>query len=195
MYYRVLAVIAFFGFTGLLFARPGLATRRSGIATGQTPKQVKRRASGISALESKNIEKRHERYGDKEPEDDNLQKSGMRQQMRVGTNNPRPGQVYTVIENGVTVRKTYPMNSAVEETPDVSQKNKASSMTQTEAQKYANLTPWFRAKLLGKKVPEDPKDTSSGLKGAEPASKKIDADKKETKLKKPASQKVETVKK
>tara|TARA_B100000609_G_C17198689_1_gene426825 strand:+ start:542 stop:1090 length:549 start_codon:yes stop_codon:yes gene_type:complete len=168
----------------------GLATRRSGVATGQTPKQVKRRASGISVLEQKNIDKRHDRYSGKDPDDENVQQNNMRQDMRVGkSNNPKPGEVYTVIENGVTVRKTYPLNPTVEQVSEPTPESKSKSKVQTDAQKYANLTPWFRAKLLGEKIPVSSKKSSSVDQKVTPVTHVKKVVKEQGKLSKPASQK------
>lgn len=201
MRYILLSIVILFCTVFPAFAGFGMATRRSGVATGQTPKQVKRRASGISVLEQKNIEKRHDRYSGKDTDDNNIQQNNMRQNkmrqnMRVGKgNNPKPGEVYTVIENGVTVRKTYPMNPTVVQEPESTPERKSVAKTQSDARKYANLTPWFRAKLLGEKVPDSSKKSTSPDKKVVPVTEVKQSVKAQDKLNKPSSQKSSDVKK
>ena len=200
MRYEILIIIALFSVVDTAFSGVGMATRRSGVATGQTPAQVKRRASGISVLEQKNIEERHDMYSGKDTDKDNYQQNNMRQNMRVGkANNPKPGEVYTVIENGVTVRKTYPMNptaAQVEEQAMESVQQKANvSKPQTDAQKYANLTPWFRAKLLGEKVPDKPESNAAKEKKSISPKTKIKESKVDAKLDKSPSNNIDNAKK
>lgn len=134
-----------------------MGTRRSGVAVGESPVVVKRRADGLTIAQEKIIEDRHDLQSGNtridEKNRDNIFRQNLRQRE---TKNKRPGQVYSVVEDGITVRKQYPfVGDLPEEVPQetVDKQPPPESKILSDTEKYAKLTPWFRAKLLGKKLP------------------------------------------
>jgi hypothetical protein len=131
------------------YARP-MGSSHAGVRVKESPTVEKKRKHGLAIKQEERIKERRGLQADKKEQPDNP----LRQNQRQGVLKKRPGQAYSVIENGVTVRKRYPLNSSVEPPEDASKKlTPKQSKTLIEAEKYAKLTPWFRAKLEGTKLP------------------------------------------
>ncbi len=130
-----------------------MGARKSGVAVGESPTVVKRREQGLTIKQEELIKDRHEQQTNTIQGYEKRRNDSMLQNKSQATQK-RPGQVYTEIENGITVRKRYPMEKNSESTDEVATKlTPKQRPVQKEAINYANLTPWFRAKLEGKSIP------------------------------------------
>jgi hypothetical protein len=172
-----------------------MGTRKAGVAVGESPTVVKRREQGLTIKQEELIKDRHEQQSNTVQGYEKRRNDSM-QQNKSQTTRKRPGEVYTEIENGVTVRKRYPMEKNSESTDEATTKlTPQERPVQKEAINYSNLTPWFRAKLEGKSVPNKqpksqkaPAQTKTGITAEAPKKtppgKKAPQDSSEDKTKK-----------
>ena len=142
-----------------------IGTRKAGVAVGESPTVVKRREQGLTIKQEELIKDRHEQQTNTVQGYEKRRNDSMLQNKSQATRK-RPGEIYTEIENGVTVRKRYPMEKNSESTDEVTSKlTPRERPVQKEAINYSNLTPWFRAKLEGKSIPnKQPKSLKAPIK-------------------------------